>query len=283
MDYIIDNLIPTLIHPTVDTFIEEKTLKNIIWYGISIQSYLQRTKMFDETWLCSATSDDYIVLFLLEVLNLNEINIYDKVCTCNLSVRALSQESLKDKCIHIAKDRASLFLNFFEKIRNAMAHGAINCHDNYCYLINQHKPKPNAQVSFLLQTQVDINSILQEMWGNCKLATEQEVNFKYRCLEKFLQLNKVDGYYYSQLHNCYVIIDDEFRYTTRKHVDDIKALMIKYNSMSKSVVIIISENLGNISEKNLISEDGKVRVIAQSKIIEYFHIQGVNRIFEKNN
>lgn len=278
MDYIIDVVIPILKHHVCDQYITEKILKKAVWYGISTQSYIQRTDLFDGTWLCSSTSDDYIMLLLQDVFNANEINVYDKVADCNSSVRMLRENSIKDNCIYIAKDKTSLFTSFGEKIRNAMAHGSINRYDEYFYLLNQYKPKPDAGVSFLLQTQYDINTKMTELWDAFKMATEQENAFKYRCLNRILQLKKVGKYCYSELYKCYVIVDDDFRYTTKSRVDDINALIIKYNSINASAVVIISENLGSISAKNLTSKDGKVRVIAQSKIIEYFNVPGVNQI-----
>ena len=72
----------------------------------------------------------------------------------------------------------------------------------------------------------------------------------------------------------YVIIDDAFRFDSEKRVARVKTLIDTYDN-GELTDIIVSENLGSISEKNLRSENGNVRIISQSKIIDYYGIDHI--------
>ena len=277
MGFVQDMIQPILRHLSGLTIIGDPTLKLGLWYTTTSQAYLQRTIIFDNSWLSSSTADAYVALRLKQVLGLSEVHIYEKVKDCFAIVDAFGEEKLTDLILHIASDK-SLFFNFWEKARNSLAHGAFNSNNGLYYMLNQYRPKPDADVNFLLQTSADLNLALLTLWKEFNDSLTSVVEFKFNCLSDTLRLTKKQGRYYSETEGCFVVIDDAFKFSSDKHKAEIQSLLSQYKT-GERIDIIINENIGSIAEKNRISEDGLVRVIPQSKLIETYGIEEI--IFTK--
>ena len=277
MGFVQDMIQPILRHLSGLTIIGDPTLKLGLWYTTTSQAYLQRTTIFDNSWLSSSTADAYVALRLKQVLGLSEVHIYEKVKDCFAIVDAFGEEKLTDLILHIASDK-SLFFNFWEKARNSLAHGAFNSNNGLYYMLNQYRPKPDADVNFLLQTSADLNLALLTLWKEFNDSLTSVVEFKFNCLSDTLRLTKKQGRYYSETEGCFVVIDDAFKFSSDKHKAEIQSLLSQYKT-GERIDIIINENIGSIAEKNRISEDGLVRVIPQSKLIETYGIEEI--IFTK--
>lgn len=277
MGYVVDYLVPNLKHLADDESIRSDTLKSVMWYSSTDQAYIQRNSKFDSSALASHTTDIYVALYLSNVLNVPQITIFSRVADCHSSVDKMTAEDLLEPCLYIAADKKSLFLNIYEKMRNALAHGAINRKGKITYLLNQYKPKMEAEVSFLLQSDVDINTVVARMQRDFSLFLSNPIAFKYNCLRYVLDLEEDDMGYKSIREKRRIVIDDDFRFMTKRHVEELRVLMEKYSGL-KPVDIIISENIGNISDKNLQSPDNDIRVVPQGRLKEYYSLAEVKYI-----
>lgn len=274
MNYVSDMLVPLLKHKNPDDKFAATLLKKTIWYSSTEQTYIQRSDIFDSSWLDSKTSDVYVSLFLKEQFNVPEIYIFSTAKGCNEAVTNLKSRDITSSVFMIACDKKSLFFNFWERLRNSFAHGAINYQAGITYLMNQHKPKLSAEVNFLLQTYEDIGIIVPDIWETLSNTLIDASEFKYQCLKNYLMIEKRQNYYYSAKTKRRIIIDDYFRFLTDKHVYEIKEY-INAHLNDGPADIIISENIGNISDKNLVSKDKTIRIIPQKHILDAFQIEGI--------
>lgn len=277
MGYIADCLVPVLKHSEYDESIRSNTIKSVMWYSVTEQAYIQRDIRFDTSALASSTTDIYVALYLKKILRVPQITIYSRVGDCHSRVDRMTEEDLTEPCLYIAMDKKSLFFNVCEKMRNALAHGGINRKSDMTYLMNQYKPKPEADVSFLLQSEVDINDVVLWMKQDFAIFLSNPIDFKYNCLKSVLDLKKDKMGYKSNRVNRRIVIDDDFSFKTNKHVEELRILMEKYSAM-EPVDIIISENIGNISDKNLQASDYDIRVVPQGRIREKYSLVEVQYV-----
>lgn len=277
MNYVSETLIPLLKHENPNDAFTAHLLKRALWYSLTEQAYIQRSSIFDSTWLSTATSDVYVSLFLKETFNVPEIQIYSKTTSCNVAITRLKKTNASSLLFMIARDKKSLFINFWERLRNTFAHGAVNSKDGITYLMNQYKPKPDADVNFLIQTDVEIDAVVSYIWETFSNSLSDVSAFKYQCLKRPLMLEQHQNYYHSMKTKRRVIIDDRFRFETEKRVQEMKEFINSYLSEGPAD-IIISENIGRISDKNLTSEDGSIKVIPQTRILEALQIEGVSEM-----
>lgn len=264
--------------------INSDVLQFSLWYSPTKQAYIQRTILFDNTWLISPTSDSYISLILKSIYALEHIVIVNKLASCNEIIDNLNEQDKKKNLMYVyKKDSDSLFTAYIESMRNGFAHGTFNVKDGRFYLINQQRPKIESPVTCIIQTDEEISSALNKFNILFEDSLSNPVEFKYECLKKELKLVKKENYFYSNSQDCYVIINDDFYYKNKSRREDLQQLFIDYHNDSKYVVIL-SENLGNISEEHLVSDDGKVKILSQSKLIDFFGIHSVVlRYNEANN
>lgn len=83
--------------------------------------------------------------------------------------------------------------------------------------------------------------------------------------------------YFSESMGRFVIINDTFSFTTNQHVVEMQELLLQYEG-EEQIDVIISENPGNMAEKNMTSPSGNVRVIYQSKLIEHYGLTQIQFI-----
>jgi hypothetical protein len=120
MGYVEKNILPVLKHIAPDVLMAETTLKFGLWYTSTGQAYLQRTDKFDESWLSSPTADVYVALRLAYEFGVQKINVFSNCDDCDSAVNSLLDEMISENIFYIAKDKQSLFFNFWEKIRNSL-------------------------------------------------------------------------------------------------------------------------------------------------------------------
>jgi hypothetical protein len=275
MDFIVNNIIKKLKHGNKTSILNEEYLHDCLWYSSTDQAYSQRTTSYDSSWLASLTTDTYVALALKSIMKLDSLITYETETACNDAISKLDEESLNICRMDVYRSNGkSLYLSFVERMRNGLAHGTFNKIENRFFIINQHKPKPDAKVNYYLNIiQNDLNCLDSVSRFFADSLTDV-VSAKYGCLNSVLNFEFRNTLHYSLTKKCIVIIDDEFHFETEKRVEAIKRLLDKYKT-EEDTVVIVSENLGNISEKNLVSESGKIRVIQQSKIIEYFKLEKI--------
>lgn len=275
MDFINNYIINQLKHSDRADFLSDEYLRDSLWYSATNQAYPQRLDIYDSSWLTSPTVNTYVALALKSIFQLEYLNIYDTEAECNDEIDKFDDDSVDVARMDIySVKQKSLYFSFIEKMRNGFAHGTFNKIKNRFIIISQPKPKPTEKINYYLNlTQVNFLALneVKEFFEN---SLKDVITAKYWCLNSVLNFELRDIVHYSYVKKCIVIIDDDFHFDTDKRVAAIKELLEQYSS-EKETVIIVSENLGSISEKNLVSENGKVRVLQQSKIIDYFELENI--------
>ena len=149
---------------------------------------------------------------------------------------------------------------------------------NITYMLGQAQGSPSSKANFLHQTGNELCKAIRTLWDMAqKTINGQLVSFKYECLQTALDIKEKDGRYFSESTGRYVVIDDSFSFKTKQHVVEMQELLLQYEG-DEQIDVIISENPGNMTEKNMTSPSGNVRVIHQSKLIDYFGLKQIQFI-----
>ena len=275
MGYLNDNLYPCLKHDKENNPLSYSALQQGLWYSSTSHAELQRTDLFDNTWLSKPSSDVYVALFLLRELQLSSVRFFKTQRKCYETVDSFGTEKMQSSFLYLSKrnEKESLFNKFWSGIRNSLAHGQFSSFRDYTYMLNQ-RSNEKEKVVFLLQTKKDFDYCILHTWRVFSEALDDENAFKYDCLKQFLSLEFVNGRYYSKKYERFIVIDNSFKFTANKHKAEIKKLISQYDT-EVAADIIIHENIGNIKEKNRSSDNGLVRVIDPKKMIDCYQLSGV--------
>ena len=270
MGYIEDHIKGKLTHLHKADFIGDSVLRNIIWYSPTKEAYAQRDTSFDGTWLMNPDSNDYVKFALKDSLSLKSLRIFETAESCNEAIDSLNNEYIMSGILFCyVKRGTSLFSAFIDGLRNGFAHGTFNAEEGRFFLISQHRPNPESPIKFAFQTYKEIaNALIKAKNWFYALKEENNTEAKYSCLTRALQIQLINDEYYSAINSCRIIIEDGFSYTSDKHSRDIKSLANRYSD--QDTIIIIKEKLHGFAERNTISDNGKAKVIAENRIIEFF-------------
>ncbi len=274
MGFIEDHIISELRHSEGASFVGDNTLRDTIWYSSTHESYAQRSAEFDDSWLYSSASNDFVKLALKDIYKLETIVSFSKLEECHNSIDCLDTEALNKSMLYIylKNNEEPLFRKYIDGLRNALAHGTFNKKDDRYFFISQQKPKATSQVKFYLQCKEDFNTAYKEaMTLFRRIVTNDKNTAKYDCIKNEFELSRQKERHYSKKYKCYILIDDDFRFNSNKHVEEL-SIYLQNKSFDDKAVILVNENLGNTSFKNRSTNDGSVVVIQQSKLIEHFKI-----------
>ena len=278
MGYVANTLLPCLKHPSSGINVSHDELKLSLWYTPTKQSYLQRTDAFDGTFLSSQTSDTYTGLLLKEIFNIPTIHIASTIDVCHSTIDALPASALGMPCFYISQSEKSLIFEFWEKVRNSLAHGTFNPTCKINYMLGQAQGRPSSKANFLLQTGKELSEAIWTVWDKTQKTINGQLEaFKYECLQTALDIKEKDGRYFSESMGRFVIIDDTFSFKTNQHVVEMQELLMQYEG-EEQIDVIISDNPGNMAEKNMTSPSGNVRAIYQSKLIEHYGLTQIQFI-----
>ena len=129
-----------------------------LWYSTSSQAYIQRTDRFDGSVFDRSSGsfipviDECIKVLLYVHLRLDCLKVY----VGNASELDADLPSIDDErnilLLHNSRSSASILSAFYDKIRNSIAHGTLNCMDDGSHLlIGQFKAKRESPVCFYLR------------------------------------------------------------------------------------------------------------------------------------
>lgn len=275
MGYVKEFLLPTMSKNIENMNLTSNLFQLGLWYTSTKECYLHRTEKFDTSWLSSPTSDPYVALFFSCQFAVSKLIQFANADQCNDAIDNIENSQQLEDVFYITKSKKeSLFFSFWNRIRNALAHGSINKNEDYCYIINQIKPKPDAKINFYIKSKVDFPILITNLWDSFEKALSNPEDFKYNCIAEFLDVSAKEGYMYSKKLDRHIIIDDSFKFTSKKREDSINELIGGFDD-NMAADIIINENIGNLSEEKLESRNGNIRVIPQSKIIEYYKVPNI--------
>lgn len=262
-------------------FIDLKKLEYYLWYTSTIQSHIQRTKKYENTLWNNSKYNNFIALLLIQIYDLEDLYIYNNEKKMDEVICSYSEDFRLKKALFLCLSKRSnaVFNNYYEKIRNSLAHGAFNMYKNKYYYLGQNDSNIEGKINFLLQTDNNIFQtidLIDNIYNECK---ENLDLFLTECIKAYFSIDEIiinsTRRYYSKKYKKYIIIDSLFSFKTNNHKEEIKVLLEKYKS-TEDTVIIIFENKGNFSEKNLISEDGYRIVVFASDILNYFNISNIH-------
>lgn len=274
MSYIDKYIFASLKHADRALFINEITLRDSIWYSSTQESYAQRTDIFDNTWLSSSRSDDFVLLALKSLYKLQIIKVFKGQNECHKEISLLDDDKENCPLLFLYKtDGTSAFTAYISGLRNALAHGTFNKQDNRTFFISQHRAKQQSEIKFFLQSMNDCTEAIINALGlfNSIASGDDKVS-KYDCIQEEFDLIHNESGFYSRKYNCVIVINDEFKFSTNKHINELQELM-SGQSFDGKVVILIDENIGNITLNNRTSPNGNLVVIPQNRLIEHFGIQ----------
>lgn len=224
-----------------------------LWYFTSKQSYIQRTSRFDKSWLSVKNSDIYVLLLVLKIFELDKIYVYKNQTEMNQAIRDLKYETSINRSLMYIYDnqKKPLFTVLFDDIRNALAHGGFcNCNGSKAVLLNQKKSKYNEKITFLLQSNVDLNFGIERLQSCFLESLENIEGFKINCLKDPLNIEIDDeNVAYSHVLNKRILINDDFKFETKQHNTELAELVTNYSGYTNSI-LLISENLGNTNKEN---------------------------------
>ena len=271
MGYIKNYVIAKIQHHDRAAFITENALRNSLWYSSTKECYAQRNSTYDLSWLQSPKSDDFVLLAIKTVFQLDLVKIYSCQSECHKGIDTLDEVNTGTSLLFVCKkDSTSAFTAYVEGLRNSLAHGTFNkCQDRTFFISQQHS-KPEAEARFFLQSKVDCSAAIMMLAGIFnRIVSSDTLIAKYDCIREEFGLTQKNVHLYSAKYNCYVIIDDDFKFISNRHVEELEQF-IQMQTFDAKAVILVNENLGNISLKHRTSPDEKIVVIQQSKLIEYF-------------
>ncbi len=274
MNYISDGILSKIKHEgDTSSIINEKALRQSLWYSSTKGCYAQYDDLFKESPLSSPRSDDFVLLALKAIFQLELIKIYGTQSECHHEIDALSKSYMDTSLLFVfKKERTSVFTAYIEGLRNSLAHGSFNKCQERTFFISQQYSKPNAEVKFFLQSKVDCSLAIMTLADLFyRMVNGDVIAAKYDCIRRGLSLEQKNNYLYSAEYGCYVIIDDDFKFKSDRHVAELGDF-IRRQTFDVKTVILVDENLGNIKLKNRTSTDGNIVVIQQNKLIEYFDI-----------
>ena len=277
-----------LIKPNNHQILDYNTLEFLLWYSYNTSS-IQRDESYDNSSLATNTLDIFVLFKLVSIYKLECAYVFSDIKTCNASICSLPLSERNKSILYIALGgngkKSSLFFNYYTKIRNSLAHGAFNIYRDIYYFLGQKNTEHNSEANFLLQTKQDIYKANQLLLGSFKNAIENPTLFMADCLQDFLGLKiandevtfvdkSVGIKYYSEKYGVYVYFNNSFHFETSDHVEEIRKLIMRYES-SDETIVIVNVNYGNISERNRTSENGMVKLINPKGIIPYFKIENI--------
>lgn len=270
MEYI-SKLLSKLEHSITNPDISVDTLKFLLWYTSTDQSPIQRNASFDGSWLSACSSDEYVKILLSTTFNV-QVNVYPKVNDCNNAIINLDEVNLKQRLFYIyQKDKEPLFFCFWNKIRNAFAHGTINYADNNHYILGQRSKDISSDANFLLQTEENVYDLLINLWDKFLDSLMNPTEYKYKILDPCFNFSIIDGKHYSRKYNRFIIIDDSFEINQNQRVSSFRSLIEQQGSNSPTDIIVNAKK-ANLKAENLISEDGLTRIISVYDIMKQYQL-----------
>ena len=278
MTYLRDVLLPLMRDGLIDTAFNTQSIALLLWHNVTNQAYLQRSDLFDGTWFASSDSDAYVALRLKDALRVSEVCLYDNSTDCSQAIEQFANDNKYEGCLHIVvrRGKESLFFSFWRRIRNALAHGTFCTNDHRYYMLGQKEAKPESSINFYLQTSADLDTVLRDLWLDFVGSLPDIPAFMLGCLKSVLDLAETADGLYSRKYNRFVVVDAELNGSSpTRGKDDIPFLLETHSAEQAKDVLILSRAKGNLSDKNLTSKDGLIRVVPTNKIIDFYGIAGV--------
>lgn len=245
------------------------TLVTFLWYFVSKQSYSQRTDFFDgflnQPWLEST-----FLLWIYNVLELDSMYINkSSLDSVDNKVDSLSHADLNKNMLFLFPGKnETVFMGFFEKLRNSIAHGTFNVSNRF-FMLGQAKSKQISKVNFYYQTSTKNADRINYVLDRLEDVENLEELFKESIIRHPLVTENEDGLYYGDMQ-IIALFDFEFKLKDKygKQIDQLKKVIEEY-SIKNALLIIFCNTKANLDD-DIELKNRNIKVVAGKQIYKFF-------------
>lgn len=127
-------------HKEHDNYLDSETIKKILWYSPTKQTYIQRNDIYDNSILVETSINEYMLIFIKSILNIKKVSICKEILADSINN--------KENCIIFRANNKPIFLKLIEGFRNGVAHGGYISNKNDVKFLAQDTSRPEANINF---------------------------------------------------------------------------------------------------------------------------------------
>lgn len=249
-------------HKHNDSYLDAKIMKNLLWYSITKQSYIQRNNLYDASILLKTDINDFMLIYIKSLFQIRNIEIVDEI--------SFDDIVNKNNCVVFKKKNTSIVVRFIEGIRNGIAHGGYIANKKFVKFISQDKSYENSPINFYANFKIGnfktaILNYLSE-FNDCYNDLKE---IRYVCLRKALKISKIKNKYYSKYLKKYIKFVE---FHSKKDITKQYLLnsIAEYKNNDK-ILLVVNMKTGNINLDKLFNEYNDVKVRYVDDFIEYIN------------